>query len=494
MLDVSAQPRHAERTGRAASVSTSRLRLVRRRRRPNALLALPVDIAVATVIAASFWGLVRVTSPSIVELLIVVVGWPLALGAAGAYGPRASCYRSDEVRCVLRAAAGLLAVAATSSYLLGAPIGRDLLLGVSPLLPLASLAVRAAIRRASGRALGGCASAPRLLLVGADVQVRELATRFRSAPAGDGRVVGAVLDKDSKDLGLGQDTVLLSGFHRIPQAVDRVAADTVVIAAGQLSPEALRGLAWSLEECGVDLVVAPGLVDVDRHRLSVRVAAGVPLINVTEGRLHGARPWGKELLDRTVAGAMLLVLGPLLLAPIALALKLVDPGPVLFRQQRLGRNGKLFSLYKFRTMRTAYSGRPPLEVFKEMGRPDLVQEWLENQKLRQDPRVSAMGDFLRRSSLDELPQLLNVLRGELSLVGPRPIVQEELARFGSNSSRILACKPGITGMWQVAGRNDLSYDERVRLNVYYVDNWRLFLDFKLLLKTVKILFTRKGAF
>ncbi len=177
----------------------------------------------------------------------------------------------------------------------------------------------------------------------------------------------------------------------------------------------------------------------------MRVTAGVPLIDVTEGSLHGMNPLRKDLFDRFLAFAGLLVVGPLVITPIALLLKVLDPGPVFFKHERLGRDGRPFGLYKFRTMKAASSGRPPVEVFAEMGRTDLLEEWERDQKVREDPRVSPLGRFLRRTSLDELPQLMNVLRGELSLVGPRPIVTEELARFGDNSSRILACKGRVPG-------------------------------------------------
>lgn len=488
VLDLTVEPRLVDVSG--LQQEPPRLR---RRKRSGRMLAAGADTALAAGIAGLFW-LLPFTSTSLLELLIVLAGWPLALAAAGAYHPRALRYPSDEARSVLQAALGLLLVTAAGSYLLGAQVGRDLLLGLLPLLFITALAMRALLRRVTGRALSGTRSGARLLAVGDESQVLALISAFGSAAPREGAVVGAVVDAQDGRVDLDLGLPLVQGLDRIKSAIELTGADAVVVGAGRLSPTDLRKLAWALEDYGVDLLVAPGLLDVDRHRLSVRVTAGVPLIDVTEGSLHGMNPLRKDIFDRVVAAAVLLVAVPLVIAPIALLLKLLDPGPVFFRHERLGRHGRPFGLYKFRTMKTAYSGRSPEHVFVELGRADLLQEWVHHQKLREDPRVTALGRFLRQTSLDELPQLLNVLRGELSLVGPRPIVAEELERFGDNSSRILACKPGITGMWQVAGRNDLSYDERVRLNVYYVDNWRLFLDVKLLVKTAAILLTRKGAF
>ena len=166
---------------------------------------------------------------------------------------------------------------------------------------------------------------------------------------------------------------------------------------------------------------------------------------------------------------------------------------MLFRQERIGRAGETFRILKFRTMRTAYSGRPALEVFHELGREDLVEEFKREQKVKDDPRVSPLGAFLRRTSLDELPQLWNVLRGELSLVGPRPIVRDELVKFGDFTGTILALQPGITGLWQTSGRNDISYEERVKLNIQYVESWSLRLDVLILMRTLALVLRGGGG-
>jgi undecaprenyl-phosphate galactose phosphotransferase len=208
---------------------------------------------------------------------------------------------------------------------------------------------------------------------------------------------------------------------------------------------------------------------------------------------------GKRLIDVTGATLGLLILAPVLLV-LMMVVKLHDPaGPVFYRQNRLGQGGKLIKVLKFRTMRWQYSTGPDRpyktaqEAFVAMGRADLLEEFEVAQKVAEDPRVSPLGAFLRRTSLDELPQLLNALVGDLSLVGPRPIVQQELARYGEHGVTFLAAKPGITGLWQVSGRSDTTYDERVQLDVSYVRNWNILLDLAILVRTVVVVAAKRGA-
>jgi lipopolysaccharide/colanic/teichoic acid biosynthesis glycosyltransferase len=195
----------------------------------------------------------------------------------------------------------------------------------------------------------------------------------------------------------------------------------------------------------------------------------------------------------------LIVLSPVFLT-IAILIKLTDPGPVFYRHKRLSRIGKPIYVYKFRSMQQRFStdmrfkGKSELEIFAELGRPDLIEEWERDQKVKLDPRVSKIGAFLRRTSLDELPQLINILRGDISLVGPRPIVEQELERYGTGRSALLSLKPGLTGLWQVSGRNDISYDERVKMDLYYIEHWSLWLDIKIIVRTIRIVFARQGAY
>jgi exopolysaccharide biosynthesis polyprenyl glycosylphosphotransferase len=227
--------------------------------------------------------------------------------------------------------------------------------------------------------------------------------------------------------------------------------------------------------------------------------AGIPVLDIRLTPLDG---WGriiKRLFDVIGATIGLILLSPVFLI-IAIAIKIFDPGPVFFRHRRLSRTGGDVYVYKFRSMKQRFStdpryrGKTPQEVFTLLGKPELAEEFDRDQKVQDDPRVSKIGAFLRRTSLDELPQLINALRGDLSIVGPRPITPGELERYGDQSASFLALKPGITGLWQVSGRSEIGYDERVKLDIYYVENWSLWLDLKIILGTIRVIFSRDGAY
>jgi exopolysaccharide biosynthesis polyprenyl glycosylphosphotransferase len=248
----------------------------------------------------------------------------------------------------------------------------------------------------------------------------------------------------------------------------------------------LRTLAWELEKTGTDLCVAPALLDVAGPRTTVRPTAGLTLLHVDHPQLSGPRQVVKDLFDRCAAAAALVALSPLLLV-IAVAIRLHDKGPAMFTQTRVGKDGQEFKIYKFRTMVVNAEAR--LSEFRDKNDNDGVLF-----KVRRDPRVTAIGSTLRKSSLDELPQLINVLRGEMSLVGPRPALPQEAAQYADHVRRRLVVKPGLTGMWQVNGRSDLSWEETVRLDLGYVENWSFALDVQILWKTVSVMLNGSGAY
>jgi lipopolysaccharide/colanic/teichoic acid biosynthesis glycosyltransferase len=205
--------------------------------------------------------------------------------------------------------------------------------------------------------------------------------------------------------------------------------------------------------------------------------------------------WGrliKRLFDVVASGLALIILSPAMLL-IALAIRTFDPGPAIFRQQRITRFNRQFTAYKFRTMKVRFSGRDPFTVLKELGREDLIEEFNKYQQLKDDPRVSGLGGWLRRSSLDELPQLLNVLKGDISLVGPRARLLEELRFYKGKESLLLSVKTGLTGLAQVSGRSEISFEERVKLDLFYVQNWSFWLDVKIISRTVVDVLTGRGT-
>ncbi|MDT0264814.1 exopolysaccharide biosynthesis polyprenyl glycosylphosphotransferase [Streptomyces sp. DSM 44915] len=265
-------------------------------------------------------------------------------------------------------------------------------------------------------------------------------------------------------------------------------ADLVLLVPGaRLSGDRLRRLSWSVQDAGLALTVATGLTEVARHRVTVASAAGLNLLHVAPPPRRGAAVLWKSALDRVLAALALALLAPLL-ALLALAVRLDSAGPVLFRQTRIGHRGTPFTLWKFRTMvPDAARRRPALESANEHRASPLF-------KIRQDPRITRLGRLLRRTSLDELPQLVNVVRGEMALVGPRPPLPDEVARYSTVELRRLTVRPGLTGPWQVSGRSELSWDEGLALDLSYTDNWTLTGDLDVLARTVRAVVSGRGAY
>jgi exopolysaccharide biosynthesis polyprenyl glycosylphosphotransferase len=252
------------------------------------------------------------------------------------------------------------------------------------------------------------------------------------------------------------------------------------------TPDRLRQLAWDLEGTGTEMVIDPGLMEITGPRLHISGVFGMPLLRVSEPVFTGFRRVVKEAVDRVGALLLTLLLAPVMLF-VALAIVVDTRGPALFKQRRVGKDGVEFTVVKFRTMVTqAEQAKAELQAENEGAGPLF--------KMRRDPRVTKVGAVLRRYSIDELPQLLNVLRGSMSLVGPRPPLPEECAAYPPNVRRRLLVKPGMTGLWQVSGRSDLSWDESVRLDLRYVEDWSLALDAVILWKTVRAVFGGEGAY
>ncbi|MEV7104119.1 sugar transferase [Streptomyces atroolivaceus] len=264
-------------------------------------------------------------------------------------------------------------------------------------------------------------------------------------------------------------------------------ADLVLVAPGpQLEDDRLRRLAWGLHDGGLALCVLSDLSGVAAARVRPASAAGLTLLHVAAPLRRGPQALLKTVVDRAGAALGLLVLAPLLFG-VALAVRVSSPGPVFHRQTRHGRHNRPFTMWKFRTMvADAESRREQLSAANESEGPMF--------KMRRDPRVTRIGHALRRTSVDELPQLLNVLRGDMSLVGPRPPLPEEVSRYDERELRRLAVRPGLTGLWQVSGRSDLSWQETVSLDLWYVDNWSVATDMGLLARTVRAVTDGRGAY
>jgi exopolysaccharide biosynthesis polyprenyl glycosylphosphotransferase len=276
--------------------------------------------------------------------------------------------------------------------------------------------------------------------------------------------------------------------------------DEVLQADADIDRHEVERLMATVTSLGLVYRFVPNQYGVYAASSSLGTVAGVPVMDVRLTALDG---WGavfKRAFDVVTSLLLLALVSPVFLV-CAVAIKLSDStGPVFYRQQRLGRGGQGIRILKFRTMRWKYStgpGRPyadPVAAFAAMGRLDLCAEFNRDHKVHEDPRIFRFGRFMRRLSLDELPQLWNVVRGELSLIGPRPITPEELERYGAQRISFLALKPGITGLWQVSGRSDVSYDERVKLDIFYIENWSVKLDLTILARTTTAVLARRGAY
>lgn len=242
----------------------------------------------------------------------------------------------------------------------------------------------------------------------------------------------------------------------------------------------------------IDYSFIPGEAEFYSGKNTVDVFLGYPMISVSQTPLIG---WGevvKRIFDVCVTSILLALLSPFILALVVLQ-KIFNPGPVLYKSRRLSRYADSFELYKFRSMGPRYGKKDASDEFREMGREDLAREYTINRKVKNDPRITAFGRFLRASSLDELPQLFNVFKGDLSLVGPRPILPQEMKLIKGRASLLHSVKSGVTGLWQVSGRSDLSFEKRIELETYYAQNWSFWTDIKILLKTVRVVFKHKGA-
>lgn len=420
----------------------------------------------------------------------LVLAWLVSLKALRCYDDRVVGYGADEYRRVgvasLRLASGVVIV----GWILDVGVPRGFLVtsfaaGVVG-LELARFVARKRLHRFRARGRGW---SRKVLVVGDAAHVLELVHTLRRELYAGYQVIGAcipdvLLAPVPQQLG---DVPVVGSFRGIPEAATAIGADTVAVtASGELTATRLRRLGWQLESTGVDLVVAPALTDVAGPRIHTRPVAGLPLIHVEAPEFRGARKLVKGLVDKAFAIFALTLLLPLLIV-IALTVLVDSRGPVLFRQTRVGQGGREFGVWKFRTMEVNADARL-VELAPRNETDGLLF------KLRDDPRVTRVGRLLRNWSLDELPQLVNVLFGQMSLVGPRPPLPSEVARYDGDVARRLLVKPGMTGLWQISGRSDLSWEDGVRLDLYYVENWSLAADLTILWKTFGAVVNRRGAY
>jgi exopolysaccharide biosynthesis polyprenyl glycosylphosphotransferase len=412
--------------------------------------------------------------------------WAIAVRVFGGYERRFLGAGSDEFHRILNAGLSLTGALALISYAVNNELSRLYLLVSMQVIVVLDLLVRYALRKRlhRRRAHGLCMST--VVAVGHESAVRQLISELRRESHHGLQVVAACLAGESAATEVAGVPVV-GDLDDAAKVVRNIKAGTVaVLSCPEMDGVKLRTLAWELEKTGTDLCVAPALLDVAGPRTTVRPTAGLTLLHVDHPQLSGPRQVIKDLFDRSAAALGLMMLSPLLMT-IALAIRLSDRGPALFTQTRVGKGGEPFKIYKFRTM--VVDAETRLAEIRVKNDFDGVLF-----KIRKDPRITSIGAKLREWSFDELPQLINVLKGEMSLVGPRPALPDEAAKYAEHVRRRLIVKPGITGMWQVNGRSDLSWEETVRLDIRYVENWSFALDIQILWKTMSVIVRRSGAY
>jgi exopolysaccharide biosynthesis polyprenyl glycosylphosphotransferase len=443
--------------------------------------------ATAAVVLSAADGPVPLHSGLLWASLALVLAWPGLLGVTGAYEERAFGVGSDEFHRISRAGLLLLAGFGFISYAAQLDLSRALVVVAVPALTLLTLIERYLARRAlhRQRTKGRCVK--RVVVVGRGGAVLELVDRLHRTSHVGLHVVAACVTPDDRSRVARAIDLPVAGLDDVVETAIRLGADAIAVtSASETAAQFLRSLSWQLEGTGMELLVAPGLVEVAGPRLHIRPFDGLPLLSVEQPRFEGWRRVVKGALDRSVALTALLVLAPVF-GMLALAVRLSGPGPVFYRQQRVGLGGRPFTMLKFRSM-------VPDADQQVAGLSDGNDADGLLFKIRHDPRVTPVGRWLRRLSLDELPQLVNVVTGSMSLVGPRPPLPGEVARYDPSVSRRLLVKPGLTGLWQISGRSDLPWEEAVRLDLRYVENWSLALDVQILWKTGRAVLTAAGAY
>ena len=411
----------------------------------------------------------------------LILAWLWALSLADSRSHRVIGTGTTEYRRVVEPSLRVFGLIAIAAFLLQIDIARGYLLISLPAGVLLLVLSRWLSRQwlLARRRHGGFMS--RVLLVGSPHSVAQIAHELERQPVAGYRVVGACIPTGAQAGSIpGTDIRIIGDVDTIDRALRATGADTVAITSSDdLPPAKVKQISWSLEAGRQHLVLAPSIVDIAGPRIHIRPVSGLPLIHVETPRFSLGQRFVKRAVDLVAATIGVVLISPVLLG-LAISVRLSTPGPALFRQTRIGYRGREFTMLKFRSMVT--DAEDQLAELEKKQR-DSGNEVLF--KMKNDPRVTTIGRFMRKYSLDELPQLFNVIGGSMSLVGPRPPLPREVEQYADHVHRRFLVKPGITGLWQVSGRSALSWEESVRLDLSYVENWSLVGDLTILLKTAR---------
>ena len=424
--------------------------------------------------------------------ILFALAWLAALSGFRTRSPRLVGTGIEEYRRVVAASFWTFGAIAIVTLLLKADIARGYLAVALPAGTLGLVATRWAWQSsiARKRTHGACKTA--VLAFGETEAVQNLVCELTRKTCDGYEVVGVGIPGYGPPRGEhlsvnGRDIPIVGGESDMITAIRACGADTVAIAGTEhFGVRGIRRLIWDLEPLGVDLVVSTGAMDVALSRLAMRPIAGLPLLHIEKPQYRGAKRFQKRAFDICFALAALTVTLPILVIT-AIAIKMTSRGPVFYSAERIGIDGEPFAMIKFRTM--VVDADKQLEKLLAANEGDGVLF-----KIRDDPRITSVGRILRRFSIDELPQFINVLMRDMSVVGPRPPLRREVEAYDCDVLRRLLVKPGITGLWQVSGRSDLSWNDAVRLDLSYVDNWSMTSDLMIIAKTVGAVLQRKGAY
>ncbi|WP_458116734.1 sugar transferase [Arthrobacter sp. D2-10] len=432
------------------------------------------------------------SQPYLFLSLALASAWWLMLYLLGSREPLVMGHGTEEYKRVLEASLWLFGLVAIVSYALQLDTARGYVGVALPAGLIFLLLSRVILRkflhleRESGR------SSQNVLIIGGPSSAEHLARSLRRQPMAGYKPVGAYLPGTTAATELDSDIDLpiigrATGAQDIVDAIKEFRPDAVALSGGvQLPPKTIRALGWALADLNIRLIMVPALTDVAGPRIHTQPVAGLPLIHVSTPNLEKGQQFMKRLFDIIGASLAVLLLAPILIA-VGLAVRYDSKGPILFRQERIGAEGNSFTMFKFRSM--------VVDAEQHLAKLRGTSEGNEILfKMKNDPRVTRVGAFIRRFSLDELPQLLNVLSGSMSLVGPRPPLPSEVEKYDIHAHRRLLVRPGMTGLWQVSGRSLLSWDDTVRLDLYYVENWSLTGDITILLRTFRAVVSRHGAY
>jgi exopolysaccharide biosynthesis polyprenyl glycosylphosphotransferase len=427
--------------------------------------------------------------------------WPLAIGVSRGYHRARIGVGSDEFRAVLLAGsvvvvacalpAGFLVIrneALSPDLGMASPVFALLsaLVVGTPIAVVLSLMSHVFARKLLRRMQRQGRSIRHVVVAGSGSAAEQLIERIQREPHSGMKIIGLCLPSEELPRPVVDGIPVLGNLDQVAEVVRALGCDAVTVTSDDTTRrDYLRKVAWSLEGSDVELLVDAGLEDVVGPRLHIRSHTGFPLVHVAEPHFSGWRRVIKRISDVVLTSFGLVVIAPVMLVITAL-IKLQDGGPVIFRQTRVGRGGELFTLLKFRSMVINAEARKVDLLALNEGHGALF-------KLRDDPRITRLGRFLRAFSLDELPQLFNVLRGSMSLVGPRPHLAYEVAQMPQEAQRRSLVPPGVTGLWQVSGRSDLEEEDAINLDLRYVENWSLTYDLQILWKTASAVLARRGA-